>query len=94
MIPFHSTNVPRIAEGPAHLDAWERASLAGAANAIQVIAGLLIQHEIDQDCEAHDDLLRLNGAAVAGLLEAINGLTELIELRLRDGSHRAKEVQK
>ena len=93
MIPFHSTNVPRIAEGPAHLDAWERASLAGAANAIQVIAGLLIQHEIDQDCEAHDDLLRLNGATVAGLLEAVNGLTELIEMRLRDGSRRAKGVQ-
>ena len=93
MIPFHSTNVPRIGEGPAHLDAWERASLAGAANAIQVIAGLLIQHEIDQDCEAHDDLLRLNGATVAGLLEAVNGLTELIEMRLRDGSRRANEVQ-
>ena len=93
MIPFHSTNVPRIGEGPAHLDAWERASLAGAANAIQVIAGLLMQHEIDRDCEPHDDLLRLNGATVAGLLEAINGLTELIEMRLRDGSRRAKEVQ-
>ena len=93
MIPFHSTNVPRIAEGPAHLDAWDRASLAGAANAIQVIAGLLMQHETDQDCEPHDDLLRLNGAAVAGLLEAINGLSELIEMRLRDGSRRAKEVQ-
>ena len=93
MIPFHSTNVPRIAEGPAHLDAWDRASLAGAANAIQVIAGLLMQHEIDQDSEPHDDLLRLNGAAVAGLLEAINGLSELIEMRLRDGSRRAKEVQ-
>ena len=24
------------------------------------------------------------------VLEAVNGLTELIELRLRDGSHRAK----
>ena len=93
MIPFHSTNVPRIAEGPAHLDAWDRASLAGAANAIQVIAGLLMQHEIDRDCEPHDDLLRLNGAAVGGLLEAINGLSELIEMRLRDGSRRAKEVQ-
>ena len=93
MIPFHSTNVPRIAEGPAHLDAWERASLAGAANAIQVIAGLLMQHEIDRDCEPHDDLLRLNGAAVGGLLEAINGLSELIEMRLRDGSRRANEVQ-
>ena len=93
MIPFHSTNVPRIAEGPAHLDAWDRASLAGAANAIKVIAGLLMQHEIDRDCEPHDDLLRLNGAAVGGLLEAINGLSELIEMRLRDGSRRAKEVQ-
>ena len=93
MIPLHSTNVPRIAEGPAHLDAWDRASLAGAANAIQVIAGLLMQHESDQDCESHDDLLRLNGAAVAGLLEAINGLTELIEMRLRDGSRRAKGMQ-
>ena len=93
MIPFHSTNVPRIAEGPAHLDAWDRASLAGAANAIQVIAALLMQHEIDRDCEPHDDLLRLNGAAVGGLLEAINGLSELIEMRLRDGSRRAKEVQ-
>ena len=93
MIPFHSTNVPRMGEGPAHLDAWDRASLAGAANAIQVIAGLLIQHEIDQDCEAHDDLLRLNGATATGLLEAINGLTELIEMRLCDGSRRAKGVQ-
>ena len=93
MIPFHSTNIPRMGEGPAHLDAWERASLAGAANAIQVIAGLLMQHEIDRDCEPHDDLLRLNGAAVGGLLEAINGLSELIEMRLRDGSRRAKEVQ-
>lgn len=93
MIPLHNTNIPRIGEGPAHLDAWDRASLAGAANAIQVIAGLLMQHEIDRDCEPHDDLLRLNGATVAGLLEAINGLTELIEMRLRDGSRRAKEVQ-
>ena len=93
MIPFHSTNVPRMGEGPAHLDAWDRASLAGAANAIKVIAGLLMQHEIDRDCEPHDDLLRLNGAAVGGLLEAINGLSELIEMRLRDGSRRAKEVQ-
>lgn len=93
MIPFHSTNIPRMGEGPAHLDAWDRASLAGAANAIQVIAGLLMQHEIDRDCEPHDDLLRLNGAAVGGLLEAINGLSELIEMRLRDGSRRAKEVQ-
>ena len=93
MIPFHNTNIPRIAEGPAHLDAWDRASLAGAANAIQVIAGLLMQHEIDRDCEPHDDLLRLNGAAFGGLLEAINGLTELIEFRLRDGSRRAKGMQ-
>ena len=93
MIPLHNTNIPRIGEGPAHLDAWDRASLAGAANAIQVIAGLLMQHEIDRDCEPHDDLLRLNGAAVGGLLEAINGLSELIEMRLRDGSRRAKEVQ-
>ena len=93
MIPFHSTNVPRMVEGPAHLDAWDRASLAGAANAIKVIAGLLMQHEIDRDCEPHDDLLRLNGAAVAGLLEAINGLSELIEMRLRDGSRRAKGVR-
>ncbi|SFV00012.1 hypothetical protein SAMN04489707_106710 [Paenacidovorax caeni] len=93
MIPLHSTNIPRIAEGPAHLDAWDRASLAGAANAIKVIAALLMQHEIDRDCEPHDDLLRLNGAAVAGLLEAINGLTELIEMRLRDGSRRAKGLQ-
>lgn len=82
MIPFHSTNVPRIAEGPAHLDPWDRASLAGAANAIQVIAALLMQHEIDRDSEPHDDLLRLNGAAACGLLDAINGLSELIELRL------------
>ena len=93
MIPLHNTNIPRIGEGPAHLDAWDRASLAGAANAIQVIAGLLMQHEIDRDCEPHDDLLRLNGATVAGLLEAINGLTELIEMRLRDGSRRAKVMQ-
>ena len=93
MIPFHSTNVPRMGEGPAHLDPWDRASLAGAANAIKVIAALLMQHEIDRDCEPHDDLLRLNGAAVAGLLEAINGMSELIEMRLRDGSRRAKGVQ-
>ena len=89
MIPLHNTVIPRLDEGPAHLDAWDRASLAGAADAIQVIAALLMQHEIDRDCEPHDDLLRLNGAAVCGLLDAINGLSELIELRLRDGSRRA-----
>lgn len=93
MTPFHDTRAPRLDEGPAALDAWDTASIAGAASGIQTIAGLLLQHEADTGIEG-DDLLQLSGASVSGLLEAVSGLAELIELRLGYGTHRAQQAHR
>ena len=82
MTPFHSTNVSRIREGHAQLNDWDTASIAAAANGIQVISGILLQHQLDAEFDGGDELLRLNSASVCGLLEAVNGLAELVELRL------------
>ena len=49
---------------------------------IQVISGILLQHQLDAEFDGGDELLRLNSASVCGLLEAVNGLAELVELRL------------
>lgn len=50
------------------------------------------RHCADAECDG-DDLLRLNGASVGGLLEAVNGMAELIELRLGYGTSRARQTQ-
>ena len=88
MTPFHSTNVSRIREGHAQLNDWDTASIAAAANGIQVISGILLQHQLDAEFDGGDELLRLNSASVCGLLEAVNGLAELVELRLGFGVSR------
>jgi hypothetical protein len=91
MTPYHDTRASRLHEGPTVLTNWEAASIAGAVSGIQAIAGLLVQHCADAECDG-DDLLRLNGASVGGLLEAVNGMAELIELRLGYGTSRAQQT--
>lgn len=92
MTPYHDTRAARIHEGPAVLTNWEAASIAGAVSGIQAITGILVQHCADAECDG-DDLLRLNGASVGGLLEAVNGMAELIELRLGCAASRARQTQ-
>lgn len=88
MTPYHNTNVSRIRQGHAQLNDWDTASIAAAANGIQVISGILLQHQLDAEFDGGDELLRLNSASVCGLLEAVNGLAELVELRLGFGVSR------
>lgn len=89
MTPYHHTHQARIHEGPAVLDALNAASVCGATAGIQVITGILLAHEIGTHCDT-GDVLRLNNASVCGLLEAVSGLAELIELRLAEGATRAQ----
>ena len=53
-----------------------------------MISGILLQHQLDAEFDGGDELLRLNSASVCGLLEAVNGLAELVELRLGFGVSR------
>lgn len=93
MTPYHDTRASRIHDGPAELNSWDVASVAGAVCGIQAIAGLLLQQEAHAECDG-DDLLRLNGASVGGLLEAVGGLAELIGLRLDDGTRRVRQAKR
>lgn len=93
MTPYHNTNVSRIRQGHAQLNDWDTASIAAAANGIQVISGILLQHQLDAEFDGGDELLRLNSASVCGLLEAVNGLAELVELRLSKCIAREQKVQ-
>lgn len=93
MTPFHDTGVSRLNDGPAVLNEWEAASISGAVCGIQAIAGLLLHHEACTESDG-DDLLQLNSASVGGLLEAMGGLAELIDLRLREGATRAQKAQR
>ena len=91
MTPYHDTRASRLDEGPAVLNNWEAASIAGAVSGIQAITGILLQHCADAECDG-DDLLRLSGASVGGLLEAVGGMAELIGLRLGCGTSRAQQT--
>lgn len=88
MTPYHDTRASRLTQGHTQLTDWDAASIAGAVNGIQVITGILLQHQFDTEFDSGDELLKLNSASVSGLLEAVNGLSELVELRLGFGVSR------
>lgn len=93
MTPYSHTLETRLHEGPAMLTALDAASVSSAVCGIRVITGLLQAHEVGTQCEG-DAVLRLSNASVGGLLEAVGGLAELIELRLSEGATRAQKAQR
>lgn len=84
-VPFHTPESSRTEEGGRALNKFDRATADMALNGIQTLTAILMQREVDTECEGAG-LLVLSAPVACGLLEAVASCARLVELTIDRGA--------
>jgi len=76
-VPFHTPEASRTEEGGRALNKFDRATADMALSGIQTMSALLMQREVDTECEG-SSLLVLSAPVACGLLDAIASCAALV----------------
>ena len=77
-VPFPSPEAFRADNTGAALSKFDRARVDAALNGIQTLTAILMQREVDSDCEGAG-LLVLDSRVACGILDAIGSCARLVE---------------
>mgnify|MGYP001168294665 FL=1 len=77
-VPFPSPEAFRADNTGAALSKFDRARVDMALNGIQTLTAILMQREVDSDCEGAG-LLVLDSCVACGILDAIGSCARLVE---------------
>ena len=76
-VPFHTPEEFHMEEGSCTLDKFKRSKVDMALSGIQTLTAILMQREVDTECEG-PGLLVLSAPVACGLLDAIASCAALV----------------